>query len=376
MNFDNIDLKWQNMLAGIRAQADFVRLSPHAVYADLKQQLNLSKAPEKVYLTGCGDSWYCGMAARLAFEAWAGIPAEAVQAMEFSRYLAQYAPQNSLVLAVSNSGRVARTIEAVVQANRRGLLTVAATSNLKEGISQEARHTIDLAYAERSFAPGTSSYMACLVVEYCLAVYLAVVNGRFSEQDALNRLNEISALAEPMRSTIAANLELMEGLAQKINLKDNPIVFTGAGPNYGTAFFSMAKIIEATRAPAVGQEMEEWAHEQFFTANERTFTFLIAPPGAARERAIEQMAAVRAMGSTCVAVCHPDDTEVLAGADFTAPVYGQADELLSPILYCVPAELLAFHLALANNTVMLGFDNPKIKEANWQQIFGSKVLRD
>ncbi|MEM5774556.1 MAG: SIS domain-containing protein [Anaerolineaceae bacterium] len=376
MNFDKIDLKWQNMLAGIQAQVPFVRLSPAAIYANIRRQLDLQKPPSKVYLTGCGDSWYCGMATRLAFEAWAGIPTEAVQAMEFSRYLAQYAPPDSLVLAVSNSGRVARTIEAVAQAERRGLLTVAATSNLKEGISQEARHTIDLAYAERSFAPGTSSYMACLIVEYCLAVYLAEVNGRLSGAGIQQKLAEISALAEPMQATIDANLVLMEELAGKIDLKRHALVFIGAGPNYGTAFFSMAKVIESTRTPAVGQQMEEWAHEQYFTANPDTFTFVLAPPGAGQERAREQMYAVRAMGSNCVAVCHPEDAATRAEADFCAPVYGEVDELLSPILYCVPAELLAFHLALANNTVMLGFDNPKIKEVNFRQIFGSRIHRE
>ena len=376
MNFDKIDLKWQNMLAGIQAQVPFVRLSPAAIYENIRRQLDLQKPPSKVYLTGCGDSWYCGMATHLAFEAWSGIPTEAVQAMEFSRYLVQYAPPDSLVLAVSNSGRVARTIEAVAQAERRGLLTVAATSNLKEGISQEARHTIDLAYAERSFAPGTSSYMACLIVEYCLAIYLAEVNGRLSTAEVKQKLAEISALADPMQATLDANLVLMEELAAKIDLKHHALVFIGAGPNYGTAFFSMAKVIESTRTPAVGQQMEEWAHEQYFTANPDTLTFVLAPPGAGQERAREQMYAVRAMSSTCVAVCHPEDAVTRTEADFCAPVYGEVDELLSPILYCIPAELLAFHLALANNTVMLGFDNPKIKEVNFRQIFGSRIHRD
>jgi glucosamine--fructose-6-phosphate aminotransferase (isomerizing) len=364
------------MLAGIQAQTAFVQHSPQMIYENIRQQLKLKQAPDKVYLTGCGDSWYCGMAARLAFEDWAGIPTEAVQAMEFSRYLVRYAPQNSLVLAVSNSGRVARTIEAVVQGNQHNLLTVAATSNLKEGISQEARCTIDLAYTERRFAPGTSSYMACLIVEYCLAIYLAEVSGRFSSADVQLKLDTISQLAAPMQSTIDANLAFMEELVKKIDLKSNQIVFMGAGPNYGTAFFSMAKIIEATRTPAVGQEMEEWAHEQFFTTGSQTYTFLLVPPGAGQDRAREQMYAVRAMGSDCVAVCHPQDVETISLADTCAPVFGEYDEILSPILYCIPAEILAFHLAVANNTVMLGFDNPKIKEINFRQIFESKIQRN
>ncbi len=376
MNFDQIDLKWQNMLAGIQAQVPFLQNSPHLIYAQIRERVKLEKVPQKVYLVGCGDSWYCGMAVRLAFESWAGIPTEALQAMEFSRYMVHHAPPDSLVLAVSNSGRVARTLECVLQANRCGLVSVAATSNLTEGISQEAHHTIDLAYSERRFAPGTSSYMASLLVEYCLALYLAELNGRMDASVVQQKLDALSALSAAMQKTIDENLPVMEALAKKTDLGNTALVFIGAGPNYGTALFSMAKVIEATRFPAVGQQMEEWAHEQFFTSNERTITFVIAPPGASRERAREQMYAIKAMGSTCVAICEPGDQETSALADLVAPVYGTADEILSPLLCCIPAELFAFHLAIANNTVMLGFDNPKIKEVNFRQIFHSHILRD
>jgi glucosamine--fructose-6-phosphate aminotransferase (isomerizing) len=376
MDFDKIDLKWQNMLAGINAQVPFVEHSPKAIYQNMQAHLNLDRIPEKVYLTGCGDSWYCGMASRYAFEDWAGIPTEALQALEFSRYAVRYAPKNSLVLAVSNSGRVSRTIEAIVQANFHGLMTVAATSNLKEGISQEAQHTIDLAYSERRFAPGTSSYMASLIVEYCLALYLAEISGRLAPDQVKEKLNVISQLSAPMQKTIDSNHAILEELVKKIDLSSSKIVFLGAGPNYGTAFFSMAKVIEATRHAAVGQELEEWAHEQYFTTDENTYTFLIAAPGASIDRVREQIYAVKAMGSTCVIACDPEDTGTSALADIVLPVAGSSDEILSPILYCIPTELLAFHLALVNDTVMLGFDNPKIKEVNFRQIFNSSILRD
>ena len=85
------------------------------------------------------------------------------------------------------------------------------------------------------------------------------------------------------------------------------VVFIGGGPNYGTAFFSMAKIIEATRTHAVGQQLEEWAHEQYFTTSEKTTTFVLTPPGNGVDRAREQMFAIKAMGSRCVVVCDPDD---------------------------------------------------------------------
>jgi hypothetical protein len=86
------------------------------------------------------------------------------------------------------------------------------------------------------------------------------------------------------------------------------------------------------------------------------------------------MYAIREMGSTCVAVCHPDDKETQSLADVTVPVYGSTSEILSPLSYCITGELYAFFLATLNNVTMLGFDNPHIKEVNFRQIFGSKIL--
>jgi glucosamine--fructose-6-phosphate aminotransferase (isomerizing) len=216
--------------------------------------------------------------------------------------------------------------------------------------------------------------MGSLMVEYCLALYMAYVSGKMTEKQVQDKLAEISSLADAMDKTIKENMDTIEELGKKMKLDDTS-TFLGGGPNYGTAFFSMAKVIEATRTNAVGQELEEWAHEQYFTTNEKTTTFVLTPPGAGVTRAREQMYAIRQMGSTCVAICDPDDAETIKEADVAIRVFGKFEEVLSPLLYCVPAELFAFHFAVAHNVTMLGFDNPKIKEVNWRQIFGSHVER-
>src|SRR5262245_10659195 len=106
MDYSTIDLKWQNMMAGIDAQVDVIRRGPQAMYRQVEEKLSWVTLPPRAYLVGCGDSWYCGMSTRLAFEAWAGVSTEALQALEFSRYWSAYAPADSLVVALSNSGRV------------------------------------------------------------------------------------------------------------------------------------------------------------------------------------------------------------------------------------------------------------------------------
>lgn len=373
MDFNNIDLQWQNMMAGIEAQVPFIRQSPHTVYQQVREKLALRQLPPRVYLVGCGDSWYCGMATRLAFEAWAGVPTEALQAHEFSRYYGLYAPAESLVVAISNSGRVARTVEAVIRARARGMMTVAGTSALDSRIAQEAELAIDLGYAERRFAPGTSSYMASMLLQYCVALYLAEVGGRLTAAQVEAKLDEIAAEAEGMQQTLETSRPILEKLGQQAKLSDK-LIFIGGGPNYGTAFFSMAKIFEAARVHAAGQQLEEWAHEQYFVTGADTYTFVIAPPGASVDRAREQLWAANQMDSITVAICDAQDSETANLATVAVPVYGGSDEALSPLAYCIPGELFAFYYAASKDLKMLGFDNPLIKEVNFQQIFHSRIV--
>ena len=102
----------------------------------------------RIYLVGCGDSLYAGMAARLAFEQLTHIATEAVPALEFSRYLVDYVPPGSLVITISVSGGVSRTMEAAEWAKRRECwvigLTGRANSKLAPARSnREREHVID-----------------------------------------------------------------------------------------------------------------------------------------------------------------------------------------------------------------------------------------
>jgi fructoselysine-6-P-deglycase FrlB-like protein len=74
---ENIELRWGNMLAGIRQQPGWLEHGPHELLAQARALLT-GPPPPAIYLTGCGDSHYAGLATRHAFEAWSGIPTQAL----------------------------------------------------------------------------------------------------------------------------------------------------------------------------------------------------------------------------------------------------------------------------------------------------------
>jgi len=371
MRMDELDLKWESMAKGIDAQPAYMRAGAARALFAAADDLPL-KRPSRIYLVGCGDSHYAGLAVRHAFERWSGIPTEALESLEFSRYAVEAAPSDALVVAVSNSGRVTRTVECAVFAERRGIPTVAITYDPASRLAEAARMCLPYEYEDVGFGPGTLSYLASLVSLYALALRLAQLAGGLSEDRISETLDRIAACGDVADATIRDAAPAAAALAQELSI-ESQVVLIGGGPNYATALFGMAKFIESARHPTVGQELEEWAHEQYFCTGPGTFTVAIAPDGRSLDRAREQLRAVRDVGGTAVAVCAPDDAVTAALADTVLPAHDTGDELLSPLVTAVPLEMLALEFARGLGLTMLGFDDDNRRLVNFRQIFDSAI---
>ena len=371
MDEDELDLKWDNMHAGIEAQPAYLRAG--AVRDMYEAAAGLATpVPSRIYLVGAGDSHYAGIATRFAFERWTGIPTEALESLEFSRYAVEAAPAGALVVAVSNSGRVARTVEAVRFAGQRGVRSIGCTYFTDSALARAASGTLAWTYEDVGFGPGTLSYLASLVALYALAIRLGVATGRIGEAERDELLDSVTACADAVAWTITASRPVAETVAAGIN-PGSVVTVIGGGPSYGTAVFGMAKFIESARHNAMGQELEEWAHEQYFVTGPGSHTFVVAPAGASVDRAREQLQAVRDVGGTAIAICDPADAATAALADVVLPIRAPASELLSPIVTAVPLELVALAYARRLGGTMLGFDDLNRRDVNWRQIYGSAI---
>lgn len=374
MRVDAQNLAWENMQKGIDGQAAVLREAPGVLYRHAQEALQ-GRLPTKIYMTGCGDSYFCGIATRYAMERITGIGVEAVESLEFSRYGVRSAPPGSLVVGVSNSGEVSRTVEALGLAREAGLQTIGVTYDPKSRLAEKAEKAMSYDYRDVGFGPGTMSYVASILSLLAVGLGVGVLAGRMDDC-GVNKYNErIRALGTVVEDTVRASVSPALEVAGHLSAS-TPLFVLGAGPNYGTALFVMAKMIESARHNTVAQELEEWAHEQYFCCGPGTVTMIIAPPGASTDRAREQLQAVRDMKGTAVAVCAQTDNVTAELADIVVPVAGAVEEELSPLVYLVAGELISMNVGMGLGRVMLGFDDDWRREVNFRQIFRSAIVSD
>ncbi len=311
----------------------------------------LCTAIKRVYLTGCGDSYHAPVGAELAFHQFAGVPAQALNAMTFSRYTAGFlpptGPQTNLVIAVSVSGGVSRTLEALQLARKAGAVGVALTGSPDAPLAQAAEKVFLTTVPplpdelQGMVVPGVRSYLASQVALYSAAIRIGEVRGHLTTADADALRRELVDLADVMDATITACEPVAHDLMHNHWTDIPEFVFVGAGPLYGAAMFSAAKMLEASGDPAMAQDTEEWTHIQYFSARPDTPTVLISAADFDADRMAEAARAAQSIGRRTVGVLPQSETTIRAVVDHVLPVQGNVREAFAPLVYSIPGELLA-----------------------------------
>jgi len=300
---------------------------------------------QSIYLVGCGDSHMAALGGELAFHTLAGMPTRAMMALHFSRYTVPFLaePQTTAVIGISVSGEVARTIESVRLANKVGAVTMGITGAPHSRLAHSAHHVLKTSLPPPPTpvpTPGVRSYIASLLMLYLAAIRIGEVRGFLSSVAVQTAYRELEAVPDAIEATVQAN----EGAIQNLvtSWKDaQEFVFVGGGPNYGTALFSAAKLLEASGDSALGQDTEEWTHLQYFARAVDTPTFFIDAGGRSNSRACEAAVAAKAIGRRVAAVVPVGEAVISAQAEAVLPVHGKVREAFSPLLYGLAGMLFA-----------------------------------
>lgn len=302
---------------------------------------------KRVYAFGCGDSHNAAVTSRMAFNKWAKMPMEPLTALEFSRYTTPYLqskrPHKALAIGISVSGEVARTVEGLTLAKEAGAYTVAITCNASSKSANISDMVLDVSIPSMDI-PRVRTYTATQIALFQVALRLAEVRSEISYKEGRTIRDQFMRAADVGEATHQANSETISQLANE--LKNAPgYFFLGGGPNFGSAMFSAAKILEAEGSIAQPQDLEEWVHLQRFLKKTNMPTFLIAPPGLSYSRAVEVAKVIKRVQAKLIAIVEEGDNEIASLADVVLPVKGHLSEEISPLIYSDMPEIFASDLS-------------------------------
>jgi glutamine---fructose-6-phosphate transaminase (isomerizing) len=343
------------MVAQVRSLPTLIREMVPALDDRVRKTLDhkLCLSVKRVYVTGCGDSHHAALASELALETLAGRPAAPMSALQFARYavgsLPPTGPGTNLVIGVSVSGEVARTTEALRLARQAGATTVALTATPGSRAAEAAELVVPSTAPPfpdppDAHVPGVRSYLASQLGLLLTAVRLGEVRGHLNWGAATAMRRDLLALGDAAHWTVDACDREAQALAEEWR-DATDFVFVGGGPNYGTALFSAAKVLEASGDGAVGQDTEEWAHLQYFARTQATPTFFISAGGRDLSRSVETAAAATAIGRRGVAVAPGSAATLREVTARTLPLAEGVPEMLSPVLAAIPGALFAAYRA-------------------------------
>ncbi|MDB5723561.1 MAG: glmS [Novosphingobium sp.] len=304
-------------------------------------------AINRVTIVACGTSYYAGMVAKYWFEQFARLPVDIDVASEF-RYRNPVLEAGGLALFISQSGETADTLAALRHCKEAGQ-TIAVVVNVPtSSMAREADLLLPTHAGPEIGVASTKAFTCQLAVLAALAAHLAVKRGQ------MDRAEEAEVVRHLIETPAALNAALShdDEIAAMAHLiaPARDVLYLGRGPDYPLALEGALKLKEISYIPAEGYAAGEMKHGPIALIDEAVPVIVLAPSGPLFEKTVSNMQEVRARGGKIVLI---SDAEGLAeaGEGCLATIeMPKVHPLIAPLVYAVPVQLLAYHVACVKGT--------------------------
>tara|TARA_R100001244_G_scaffold44182_2_gene39748 strand:- start:7573 stop:9396 length:1824 start_codon:yes stop_codon:yes gene_type:complete len=302
---------------------------------------------KRITIVACGTSYYAGMVAKYWFETFARVPVDLDFASEF-RYRDPVLERGGLALFISQSGETADTLAALRHSKEKGQKIAVVVNVPTSSMAREADLLLPTHAGPEIGVASTKAFSCQLAVLAALAAHLAVVKGKMTrdeERDVVKHLTEAPA-------ALNAALAHDEDIANMAHLiaPARDVLYLGRGPDFPLALEGALKLKEISYIHAEGYASGEMKHGPIALIDEAVPVIVLAPSGPLFEKTVSNMQEVMARGGKVVLI---SDAEGLAEAGdgcMATVEMPKVHPLIAPLVYAVPVQLLAYHVAVAKGT--------------------------
>lgn len=325
------------------------RLSPNGVLVQAfgPQAAELFAKVRNVQIVACGTSYHAGMVARYWLEELAGIPCQVEVASEF-RYRKVVVQPDTLFVTISQSGETADTLAALRNAKELGFLASLAICNV--GISSLVRESdlTLLTQAGREIGvASTKAFTTQLVGLLLLTLSLGQVRGTLATGVEATLVEELRRLPTRLGEALAMD-STVEKIAELFADK-NHTLFLGRGAQYPVAMEGALKLKEISYIHAEAYPAGELKHGPLALVDNDMPVVTVAPNNELLEKLKSNLQEVRARGGQLIVFA--DEQAGMTNGEGTHVVHmPHIHDILSPILYTIPLQLLSYYVAVLKGT--------------------------
>jgi glucosamine--fructose-6-phosphate aminotransferase (isomerizing) len=304
------------------------------------------RALERVVILACGTSWHSGLVGKFLIENLARLPVEVDYGSEF-RYRDPIVAQNTLAVVITQSGETADTLAALREAKKKGACAIAICNVVGSMATRESDGTVYTHAGPEIGVASTKAFTSQLAALHLLALYLGQVRGTLTPAAVRPHLEALTQLPLLLEKTLQCNAQTEEIAKRFYQRRD--FLYLGRGINYPIALEGALKLKEISYIHAEGYPAGEMKHGPIALIDEEMPVVTLAPHDHVFEKMVGNVQEVKARGGSVIAVATAGHGGLEAHLDpgrdvlITVP---ESHALLAPILFVVPLQLMAYHIAI------------------------------
>ncbi|MBR6381260.1 MAG: glutamine--fructose-6-phosphate transaminase (isomerizing) [Lachnospiraceae bacterium] len=347
------------MMKEIMEQPDAVRNTFLSVLKDGEIDLTagglteeVMKEIDSVCIVACGSAWHVGVTAQYVLEDLTRIPVRVELASEF-RYRRILLSDHALVIAISQSGETADTLEALRIAKKMGARTLGIVNVVGSGIAREADGVLYTKAGPEIAVATTKAFTAQLVMVYALSVKLAEVRGQISRLQYADAIEALKTLPDKVEKVLVRKERIQRIASAYSNMTD--AFFIGRGADYAISLEGSLKLKEISYVHSEAYAAGELKHGTISLIEDRTLVIGVLTQKALQEKTMSNMVECKARGAYLVGICFEEDEKEAANLDYVITI-PRVDPHFAGILAVLPLQLLGYYVSISKG---LDVDKPR-----------------
>ena len=304
------------------------------------------KQIEKIFIVACGTSWHAATVGKFMIEDLCRIPVEVDLGSEF-RYRDPLLDSKTLLLLISQSGETADTLAALREGVKKKARVITICNAVGSSMVRGSHGVIYTHAGPEIGVASTKAFTTQLVALYLLALYLGKQRRRLTTDRVKSLIKDLVKLPGQIEKILAEDAPIRAIAHQYMHYRD--FLYLGRGINYPIALEGALKLKEISYIHAEGYPAGEMKHGPIALIDEEMPVVVLLSKGVTFDKIMSNVEEVKARGGTIIGIAPKVSKEVSAKADTIIKV-PENNEYLMPILFSVPLQLLAYHIAELRGT--------------------------